>query len=163
GVDRARRNAPLAVRTLGRVVSLDDYADFARAFAGIGKARADLVWDGQRQIVVLTVAGPDGADLPASPPVPPALPPPPRRAPPPPAAPPPPPPQPAVPVRPLASTRRRVAVSARLLVAPGHRYPPVHSAARAALVAGLSFEARDYAQPVRASEVQAMLHRVPGV
>ncbi|MGN9920389.1 putative baseplate assembly protein [Micromonospora palomenae] len=151
-VDRARRNAPLAVRTLGRVVSLDDHADFARAFAGVGKARADLVWDGERQIVLLTVAGPDGAAIPdgaqlrtdllraldaAR--------------------------QPAVPVRILGHRRRRVAVTARLLVAPGHRFVAVAAAARAALVAGLSFAARDYAQPVRASEVQALLHRVSGV
>ncbi|MEH0845834.1 putative baseplate assembly protein [Micromonospora sp. CPCC 205711] len=151
-VDRARRNAPLAVRTLGRVVSLDDHADFARAFAGVGKARADLVWDGDRQVVLLTVAGPDGAAIPDGAPV--------RadllraldaaR-------------QPAVPVRILGHHRRRVAVTARLLVTPGRRFVAVAAAARAALVAGLSFDARDYAQPVRASEVQALLHRVPGV
>lgn len=152
GVDRARRNAPLAVRTLGRVVSLDDYADFARAFAGIGKARADLVWDDARQLVLLTVAGPDGAEIPQSAPV--------RadllraldaaR-------------QATVPVRILGHHRRRVAVTARLLLAPGHRFALVSSAARAALVTGLSFDARDYARPVRASEVQALLHGVPGV
>ena len=34
----ARRNAPLTMLTLGRAVSLQDYADFARAFAGIAKA-----------------------------------------------------------------------------------------------------------------------------
>ncbi|MEU5726276.1 putative baseplate assembly protein [Micromonospora sp. NPDC047738] len=152
GVDRARRNAPLAVRTLGRVVSLDDYADFARAFAGVGKARADLVWDGHRQIVLLTVAGPDGTAIPEGAAV--------RadllraldaaR-------------QPAVPVRILGHRRRRVAVTARLLVAPGHRFATVAAAARSALVAGLCFDARDYAQPVRASQVQALLHEVPGV
>ncbi|MFY1584754.1 putative baseplate assembly protein [Micromonospora sp. WMMD734] len=152
GVDRARRNAPLAVRTLGRVVSLDDHADFARAFAGIGKARADLVWDDARQLVLLTVAGPDGAEIPPDAPV--------RadllraldaaR-------------QATVPVRILGHHRRRVAVTARLLLTPGYRFAAVSAAARAALVAGLSFDARDYAQPVRASEVQALLHRVPGV
>ncbi|WFE66039.1 putative baseplate assembly protein [Micromonospora sp. WMMD714] len=152
GVDRARRNAPLAVRTLGRVVSLDDYADFARAFAGIGKARADLVWDDARQVVLLTVAGPDGAEIPQSAPVHADL----LRAldaar------------QAAVPVRILGHHRRRVAVTARLLLAPGHRFTLVAAAARAAVVTGLSFDARDYARPVRASEVQALLHGVPGV
>ena len=68
-----------------------------------------------------------------------------------------------MPVRILGHRRRRVAVTARLLVAPGHRFVAVAAAARAALVAGLSFDARDYAQPVRASEVQALLHRVSGV
>ena len=36
--DQARKNAPLAVRALDRLVSTQDYADFARTFAGIGKA-----------------------------------------------------------------------------------------------------------------------------
>src|SRR5205823_2679706 len=36
----ARRNAPLTVLTLGRVLSLQDYEDFARAFSGIVKALA---------------------------------------------------------------------------------------------------------------------------
>ena len=38
--ENARRNAPLPVLTLDRIVSLQDYADFARNFAGIGKAKA---------------------------------------------------------------------------------------------------------------------------
>jgi predicted phage baseplate assembly protein len=57
----ARRNAPLPIRALGRIVSLDDYESFARAFAGIAKARADALWSGERRIVHLTVAADDGA------------------------------------------------------------------------------------------------------
>ena len=34
---------PIPVRTLGRAVSLLDYADFALAFAGIGKAQATVL------------------------------------------------------------------------------------------------------------------------
>ena len=59
----ARTNAPLAVRTLGRIVSVLDYEDLARAFAGIGKARADVIWDGERRLVHLTVTGPHGAAI----------------------------------------------------------------------------------------------------
>jgi hypothetical protein len=58
--DSARRNAPFTVITLDRVVSLTDYEDFARAFAGIGKASATALWEGERQIVHVTVAGIDG-------------------------------------------------------------------------------------------------------
>jgi hypothetical protein len=58
--DAARRNAPFTVITLDRVVSLTDYEDFARAFAGIGKATATALWEGERQIVHVTVAGVDG-------------------------------------------------------------------------------------------------------
>lgn len=60
-LDDARRNAPQRVRTLDRVVSVEDHADLARGFAGVGRARADLVWDGQRSRVVVSVLGPAGA------------------------------------------------------------------------------------------------------
>jgi len=62
-LEDARANAPLGVLTLGRVVSLQDYEDFARSFAGIGKALATWVWTGQRRAVHLTVAGAEGVEV----------------------------------------------------------------------------------------------------
>lgn len=56
----ARRNAPLTVLILGRAVSLQDYEDFARAFAGVAKAMATWTWDGEKRAVLVTVAGPKG-------------------------------------------------------------------------------------------------------
>jgi predicted phage baseplate assembly protein len=56
----ARRNAPLTILTFDRIVSLQDYEDFANAFAGIGKAQANMLWDGEQRLVHLTVAGADG-------------------------------------------------------------------------------------------------------
>lgn len=55
--DRARENAPLAVMALDRLVSVQDYTDFARTFAGIGKASAQKLTDGTRQIVHVTISG----------------------------------------------------------------------------------------------------------
>src|SRR5205807_7682331 len=55
--DQARRNVPLAVKALDRLVSVEDYADFARTFAGIGKASSARLSDGRRQLVHLTIAG----------------------------------------------------------------------------------------------------------
>jgi predicted phage baseplate assembly protein len=57
--DQARDNAPLAVTALDRLVSTQDYADFARQFAGIGKASAARLSDGLKQIVHVTIAGAD--------------------------------------------------------------------------------------------------------
>jgi predicted phage baseplate assembly protein len=57
--DQARRNAPLAVMALDRLVSVQDYADFARSFAGIGKASAARLSDGRREVVHVTIAGAD--------------------------------------------------------------------------------------------------------
>jgi predicted phage baseplate assembly protein len=63
--DQARRRAPLAVLALDRLVSVTDYADFARTFAGIGKAAAARLSDGRREILHLTIAGED--DIPIDP------------------------------------------------------------------------------------------------
>jgi hypothetical protein len=57
--DQARKNAPLAVKALDRLVSVQDYEDFARIFAGIGKARTVELSDGRRQLVHVTIAGAD--------------------------------------------------------------------------------------------------------
>jgi len=57
--DLARENAPLSVMPLDRLVSVQDYADFTRRFAGIGKALAQRTSDQRRQLVYLTIAGVD--------------------------------------------------------------------------------------------------------
>jgi hypothetical protein len=59
-LEDARSNAPLTVLTLDRIVSLQDYEDFTLAFAGIGKAHADLMWDGEQQVVYTTIASASG-------------------------------------------------------------------------------------------------------
>ena len=56
--DQARRNVPLAVLALDRLVSVPDYADFARTFGGVGKAAAIRLGD----LVHVTIAG--AADAP---------------------------------------------------------------------------------------------------
>lgn len=61
--DMARANAPLAVTALDRLVSVSDYADFARTFAGVAKASATRASDGRREVVLLTIAGVDDAPL----------------------------------------------------------------------------------------------------
>ncbi|MGF6227946.1 hypothetical protein QFZ27_001901 [Inquilinus ginsengisoli] len=57
----ARENAPVTTLTLGRLVSLRNYEDFARGFAGVSKAKADWAWDGEARRILVTVAGVDGA------------------------------------------------------------------------------------------------------
>jgi hypothetical protein len=64
-IEDARANVPLAVTTLGRIVSLQDYADFARTFAGVGKAQVVQLSNGQQQVIYLTIAGAD--DIPIDP------------------------------------------------------------------------------------------------
>src|SRR5258708_18191383 len=67
-IDQARPNAPMSVRSIDRIVSLEDFGDFAAASAGISKAGVTWVWDGRRYVACVTVAGSGGAAVvPASP------------------------------------------------------------------------------------------------
>lgn len=59
----ARANAPNTVRTFGRIVSLRDFEDSARENASVAKARAAWAWDGEEQVVHLTVAGDGGMEI----------------------------------------------------------------------------------------------------
>jgi predicted phage baseplate assembly protein len=152
GRDDVRRNAPLPVRTLDRIVSLKDYEDFARAFTGVAKALATWTWDGTRRGVFLTVAGVGGkpieetsltyGNLLAA-----------LRA----AG------QHDVPlrVRTYAPAFFRVAVDVK--VDPAHRAELVLPAVEAALRAAFSFDAREFGQPVAKSEAMAAMQAVPGV
>ncbi|NEP19054.1 MAG: putative baseplate assembly protein, partial [Leptolyngbya sp. SIO4C1] len=56
----ATEKAPASVRTLDRIVSLQDFEDFSRAFAGIGKAQAVALGNGTAQIVHITIAATNG-------------------------------------------------------------------------------------------------------
>lgn len=61
GAETARASMPLGTRTLGRAVSLLDYEDFARAFAGVAKARAQVLQLPTGPVIAITIAGADGA------------------------------------------------------------------------------------------------------
>lgn len=61
--DDARASCPLPTLTIGRVVSLEDYQNFAIAFPGIAKAVATWTWFGNLRGVFLTVAGENGTLL----------------------------------------------------------------------------------------------------
>jgi hypothetical protein len=62
-IQEAKENAALTIYTLGRIVSLQDYEDFARAFAGISKSFATWTWNGRQQEIFITVAGYNGAEV----------------------------------------------------------------------------------------------------
>lgn len=148
----ARANAPFTVRTLDRAVSLTDFGDFARAFAGIAKASSAWVWDGRRRRVHVTVAGPGGVAIDAG----------------------------SETSRNLMAAIQAAAdphtalvlqgfraayftVAANLIVHPDYRLDTVAAAVEAALLETFSFEARAFGQPVFASEVTAAMQSVDGV
>lgn len=151
-LDQARENVPLAVRALDRLVSTRDYQDFARTFAGIGKAHATELTDGRRSVVHVTIAGADdipideGSDLLLN------L----RRA---------------LrefgdPIQPVVVARRALlllVVSARIRILDDYLWEPVVTTARSALLERLGFARRDLGQDVTRSEVVSLIQDVPGV
>jgi hypothetical protein len=62
----AQQSAPLPTVTLGRVVSLEDYQNFALGFAGIAMALATWTWFGNVRGILLTLAGEGGTQLEAT-------------------------------------------------------------------------------------------------
>lgn len=150
--EAARHNAPIHTLTLGRIVSITDYRDFALGYPGVARADARWVWQGDTRRVVVTVAGDDGADIPTDGPLFEAL---------------------------LAAFRRygdplvtfnlltmqpvHFRLGMKVVVDPDHEVKTVLAAVEAALRAAYSFGRRDFAQNVALSGVAAQAHRVPGV
>jgi hypothetical protein len=150
--DQARRNAPRTVLTLDRIVSLQDFEDFARAFAGIGKAQASWIWTGARRVVFVTVAGPDGGTLiETQPPLSHLLP---AMA----AA-----REPTQPAEVGVFAPRPFRISAKVLLQEGYLADAVYAAVTQALLDVFGFERRSFGQAVTASEVLAAMQAVEGV
>jgi predicted phage baseplate assembly protein len=146
----ARTDAPLTVRALDRVVSLDDHEDFARTFAGIAKARAIALRGAPTAFVHITVAAPGGA--PVSPGTLSVL----RAA----------LDAAGLPGRKLGLDSYQAlpfTVGVTVLPAPDRRPDEVYSAVVNALREVYAFDRREFAQPVTAAEALATVQRVPGV
>lgn len=151
--DEVRVSAPLPTLVLGRVVSLQDYQDFALAFAGIAKALAVYAWSGDTRGVFLTVAGATGAVLASTDPVITALLTALRRA-----------GDPHVPVTIAAQVPVPFTFTASV-AADTTAYDPaaVLSQAWQAVSAAFAFSARGLGQGVAASEIIEVIQGVPGV
>jgi hypothetical protein len=150
--EQARQTMPLRTRTLGRAVSLLDYEDFARAFAGVAKARAEVLQLASGPVVAITIAGARGVAIsPASPvwinlaaalvdcg-------------------------DPHVAVRLLTHGAANFQVGLKLRRDPDFEKKLVLAALEAALRQRFAFEARALGAPVQQSEVIAVAQSVPGV
>ena len=147
-----RGSAPLHVLTLDRIVSLDDYANYARAYPGISKALASWFWTLRGRGVSLTVAGQDGASIdPASPfaiSLVAAIA---ARS------------DPTVPVVLADYQPVYFLLAAAVATDPALVANTVYATIDAALRAAFALDQRDFGQGVRASEVIAIIQSVPGV
>lgn len=151
-LEQVRQNAPLAVLALDRLVSIQDYADFARTYAGIGKASATKLSDGRRQLVHLTIAGVDDAPIDRTSDL----------------------YQnlilslqdfgdPAVAVHVCLRKVKLLVISAAVQLQPDYLWEAVEPRIRAAVVAGFGFNARELGEPAFQSEAMAMMQMVEGV
>lgn len=160
---QVRGLAPIGLSSLDRIVSAADIEDFARNFAGVGKAR---VWQREAQKLVLSVAGEDDVPLTADSVLVRNL-----------AA--------AVAVagdfemsaegvlvtrnRPALElsveirTARLIALRARVCVHPDHLWADVFPRVREALLGRLGFAARQLGEALDPSAVMAAAHKVRGV
>ncbi len=150
--DHVRGNAALRIVALDRIVSISDYAAFARAYGGVARAQATVLWVEQREIVHVTVVGPGGAAIAsgstlfvnlskaiagASPP---------GRA-----------------FRLLAAENVRAFADIALRTDPAYDRKSVEATLRAALVEAFAAERRAFAAPLAKSAILALAHAVPGV
>ena len=150
--DQARINAPIAVLALDRLVSVQDYADFARTFAGIAKARAQRLSDGVREVVHLTIAGAGNIPIDVTSDLYRNL-------------------VAALgrfgdPLQPLqveSFERVLLVVSAKVSLLPDYLWESVKEKMRASLWDKLDFDSRELGQDVTLSEVLSLMQSVPGV
>ena len=150
--DAARRNAPLAILTLDRIVSLRDYEDFASAFSGVAKALATWTWSGEQRGVFVTIAGPGGAaiaeggtlhtDLLGQ-----------MRA----AG------DPHVPLTVRGHLQRFFRLKAKVRIHPDYLPEKVLPEVEATMRGRFSFDARSFGQPITLGEVIGAIHSVEGV
>jgi hypothetical protein len=150
--DRARRLVPASVQALDRLISVSDYADFARSFAGIGKAISTRVSNRHSEVIHVTVAGVDdvpileSSDLYGN--LSTAL------------------IQLGDPFLPVELTVRDLillVVSARVRIGPDYLWEAVEKKIRAALLDAFGFERRELGQAATAGEVLAVIQAVEGV
>lgn len=151
-LEDARRNAPVTVLTLDRIVSLRDFEDFVRSFAGIGKAQAVRLWNGHTHFVYVTVATTDGkpidtksnlyanlrAGIDAA-----------R--------------DPVQPIDVKGHAPRSFRLSAGVFIDQRYVHEEVIAQAKRALLEAFAFEKRNFGQPVTAAEVMTIIQAVPGV
>ncbi|MFC5569088.1 putative baseplate assembly protein [Lysobacter yangpyeongensis] len=150
--DEARRNAPLTMLTLGRAVSVQDYTDFARSFAGVAKACAIWLKSGPARGIHLTIAGPNGDAIVAGSAthqhLTEAL----RRY-----------GDPLIPLRITSYAPVRFRIRARIKVDAAFVVEDVLKAARQRLHSHFAFDQRDFLQQVAIDEVMAVIQNVSGV
>jgi len=146
--DQIRKHAPLAIKALDRLVSVQDYADFTRVFAGIGKSHAVM----KHRKILITIAGEDDSPIIPSSNLYRSL-------------------QAALrrygdPLQPFSIASYEpvvLVISANIRILPTHRRDQVEAQVRETLLDTFSFARRELGQAVYLSEAISTIQSVPGV
>lgn len=146
-----RTGAPRGLQALGRVVSVQDAADVALSWAGIGKATAALVSDGHRDTLKVAVAGVsptplDGSTLITN--LSAAL----QAA-----------GEMALPINVVAAQTTLIVLSAQIRHDPDLAWSVVESAVRGELTEAYGYDRRGIDEDIVISDLIAVVHRVDGV
>jgi len=150
--DQARTNAPITVLTLDRIISLRDFEDFARAFAGIGKTQAVALWNGEVNVVHISAATVNGDPVDSNPTllanlvsaIHSAR-------------------DPSVPMVVQGFHLERFKVEVKLLVDSRYIFEDVKASVEAMLKDTFSFEKRAFGQPVTSAEIVTAIQQVEGI
>jgi hypothetical protein len=148
----AQQNAPLTILTLDRIVSLRDYEDFARSYAGISKALATWTWKVHSRGVLVTIAGSLGATVSESSPLYANLMSAMRKA-----------GDSNVPLQLVSYLPKTFRLAARVKVREGYNIEIVRAQIEDALRRVFSFTARSFGQAVALSEVVEVIQNIAGV
>jgi len=150
GPGEVREHLSARLGALGRIVTIGDYAGFARGWPGVARATARRVDDSGKEAVLVTVAGVQpvaptqalcdsiAAAATASGEL-------------------------GLPVLVLPAALVTIVLVARVTRAPGHEWDVVADGVRSALVADLGYPRRALAQNLVLSELTAAAHGNPGV
>jgi len=151
-LDQARRNTPIAVMALDRLLSIEDYAFFARAYAGIAKASSVRLPVGGARVMHVTIAG--VGDIPID-----------RSS------------DlfqnlalsmqqfgdPLEPIQLDLRSAKLLVISAQVRVLPDYLWENVAPVVRAAMLQAFGFDNRDLGQDAKLGEVFAAIQQVEGV
>lgn len=151
-LNQARSNVPFGLLSEERLISVQDYANFARVFAGVDKACATKIGDGQRQYIHISIAG--AGNMPIDP-------------------------SsdiyrnlllalhnlgdPHIPLQLAVCEVVMLIIDATIHLQAGYLWEPVEAAIRSALLEAFSFERRQLGQPIFQSEVLGAIQAIPGV
>lgn len=149
-LDDAKKNAPIKLLTMNRIVSLDDFKSYADSYNGVGKSLALWGWNGFSKIVHLVVSDNQGLNADSllrknleeeinsiK--------------------------DPMIQFTLCRFNKKTFNIDVKILVDSNHQFEKIKKKIVEELSQKFSFEAREFGQNVTNAEVMSVIQRIPGV